>query len=155
MSRLVRPCRIRRASRRSGFSLLEVVLALAILVGSLAVVGELIGLGITHARQARDQTYAQLLCESKLAEITAGIEPLAPVQQAVFLENEEWVYSIEIFPTDELGLIGVHLTVSENRTDVPHPASFSLVRWLRDPGNIPLDSTDDTTSVAGSQESTP
>ncbi len=60
------------------FSLLEVVLALAILVGAIAVTGELVRLGTLSAASARDLTQAQLICESKLAEITSGITPPRP-----------------------------------------------------------------------------
>ena len=60
---------MRKGSCRGGFSLLEVILALAILIGILAVLSELVGLGVRNARVARAMTQAQLLCESKLAEI--------------------------------------------------------------------------------------
>jgi general secretion pathway protein I len=65
--------------KSGGFSLLEVILALAILTGAVAVLGEIVRLGIRNAQVARDTTQAQLLCESKLAEITAGIIPSDPV----------------------------------------------------------------------------
>ena len=56
-------CQVRR-----GLSLLEVMLAIAILGGSIAVIGELIRVGTISAAKTRDLTTAQILCESTLAE---------------------------------------------------------------------------------------
>ena len=67
-----------------GFSLLEVILALGILVGAMAVLGELARHGLDSARIARDSAMAQLLCESKLSEITAGLIRPEPVSNVPF-----------------------------------------------------------------------
>ena len=55
------------------FSLLEVILALAILAGAVAVFSELSRGALENAGTARDLARAELLCESKLAEIAAGL----------------------------------------------------------------------------------
>src|SRR5688500_5946721 len=60
-----------RTVRRSGigrqaFSLLEIVLSLAILTAGLTACLGLIDLGVRSAREARDQTRAQEICESVL-----------------------------------------------------------------------------------------
>ena len=57
--------------RRRAFTLLEVILALSILVVSMAVLGELVRSGLISAQRARDLSRATLLCEGKLAEVTA------------------------------------------------------------------------------------
>ena len=59
-------------ARRSGFSLLEVIMATAILLGCLIVLGDLAAVGRRHARDAEDLTTAQWLCQTKLNEILAG-----------------------------------------------------------------------------------
>jgi prepilin-type N-terminal cleavage/methylation domain-containing protein len=134
----------RLARNRQGFSLLEVVLALAILVGAIAVLGELVRLGTLGAAGARDLTQAQLLCESKMAEITAGILPPDPVQYAAFevytddqLESTaEWVYSIEWEATDLPGLIVIRVTVEQDLPPEHRPMSFSLARLMQEPGYV-------------------
>ena len=68
--------------RRPAFSLLEVLLSLAIMVGAIAALSALIEVGIRHAVVARSMTEAQLLCESKMAEITSGIQAPEPISQA-------------------------------------------------------------------------
>jgi hypothetical protein len=129
---------------RGGFSLLEVVLALAILVCAIAVLGELVRLGTMSAAGARDLTQAQLLCESKLAEITAGILPPDPVQYAMFeaytedqIESTaEWVYSVELEATDLPGLVVVRVTVEQDLPPELRPATFALARLMQDPSYV-------------------
>ena len=103
-------CR-RSAAKRSGFTLLEVILALAILAGAMAVLGEVNRLALRNAAAARDLARAQLLAESKLAEIQAGITSTASVDNMPFdaatenLDSSEpgWKYSISSKATDEDG----------------------------------------------------
>ena len=59
-----------------GFSLLEIVLALAILAGTLAALGEVMRSASQSAALASDETQAQLLAESVMAELLAGARPL-------------------------------------------------------------------------------
>jgi general secretion pathway protein I len=123
---------------RGGFSLLEVVLALAILTGSIVVLGEAIRLGARSAEVARDSTQAQLLCEAKMDEISAGITPPDPVQQVPFDcvvgdGDVGWVYSITQELTEEQGLDLVCVTVTQDLPLEKQPVSFSLFRWIPDP----------------------
>ncbi|MCE9605978.1 MAG: prepilin-type N-terminal cleavage/methylation domain-containing protein [Planctomycetia bacterium] len=125
---------MKRASRSSGFTLLEVLLALAILVGSLATIGVLAEQGLSSAHRAAAISKAQLHCESKLAEITAGI--VAPTNVTVVpLETDpEWSYSVTATPnaTDPT-LLSVRVTLIENIPATRRPVEFSLVRWIIDP----------------------
>jgi type II secretory pathway pseudopilin PulG len=144
------PGRSKRTAR-AGFSLLEVVLALTILVGAIAVLGELVRLGTTNAGNARDLTQAQLLCESKMAEISAGLLVPEVVQGAPCEYDPEWLYSIDIQPTDMPGLVALRVTVFQDLPLNQRPAEFSLVRWMQDPllelpSGVP---TDDGTSTSG------
>jgi prepilin-type N-terminal cleavage/methylation domain-containing protein len=125
--------------KRQGFSLLEVILALAILGGAIAVLGELARQGLENTRLARDTACAQLLCESKLAELLSGMEYPEPVQQAPLTSGDvpsqfPWVYSIELVPTAQDGLVAVWVTVTQELPSERHPAQCTLVRWILDPG---------------------
>ena len=124
---------------RGGFSLLEVILALAILTGSLAVLGEAIRLGMRNAQTARDLTQAQPLCESKLAEIAAGITPadrvqLVPFECIVGDGQTTWLYSISLEETEEEGLDLVCVTVAQDLPPEKRPVEFSLFRWIPNAG---------------------
>ena len=140
-------------AHHGGFSLLEVILALAILAGAIAVLGELSRLGMDSARIARDGTYAQLLCESKLAEITAGLARCEPEQEIPFgtvadRGEPDWLYSIDVTPVDEQGLVEVRVTVTQDLPLEKRPVEFSLVRWMVDPS---VESSDAVTEEAGSE----
>ena len=130
------------SSRGSAFTLLEVILALAILAGALASLGEVVRLSGENAKMARDFSQAQLLAASKLAQITAGIEDLTTVERAA-LEIEDadppWLYSIHWEPTVEEDLIIVCVTVEQDLPEDQHPVQFSLVRWMPDPGAVPVE----------------
>jgi prepilin-type N-terminal cleavage/methylation domain-containing protein len=122
-----------RRCQRRGFSLLEVVLALAILVGAIAVLGELVRLGTTNASSARELTQAQLLCESKMAEIAAGLILPEAVQSVPCEYNPEFLYSIDLQPTEMPGLVALQVTVFQDLPASHRPVEFSLVRWIQDP----------------------
>jgi general secretion pathway protein I len=62
---------------RPGMTLMEVVLSTVIFMISATAIYYLSSLGGERALDIYDQTKASLLCQSKLAEIVAGAEPLA------------------------------------------------------------------------------
>ncbi len=138
-----------------GFTLLEIILALTILAGAVAVLGEVSRFGMRCAERARDMTHAQLLCEGKLAEIVAGIAPAEAVDGAAFesaddAEPSEWLYSVELNTTDTEGLIEVRVTVTKDRPAEMRPAEVSLVRWMVDPG---IELSEETTAAEAGSES--
>lgn len=116
--------------RRSGFSLMEVLLATAILMGALAVLAELAGLGFRSARAARQHVTAQLLCETKMAEVIAGIQPPEEVAETPFEETPEWLYSITATPQDNPSLLAVQVSVRPDLPEERHPLEVRLTRWI-------------------------
>jgi general secretion pathway protein I len=138
----------------SGFTLLEVILALAILAGAVAVLGEVARQGLETARIARDLTSAQLICESIMSQITAGIVQPEAVDRAqvdaISDPNQAgWLYSIETEETDIDALISVRVTVTQDQPEARHPVHSSLVRWMQDP-NATLTSGSSNSSSSGS-----
>lgn len=127
-----------RQPRGRGFSLLEVMLALAILGGAIVVLGEAGRFALENARVARDLATAQLLCESKLAEIVCGMELPDPVQGALLAEGASpgapaWLYSIDTATIDQHGLLAVQVTVTQDLPLEKRPVECTLVRWMIDP----------------------
>jgi len=144
---------IRRKPAR-GFSLLEIVLALAILGGAMAVLGEIVRNGMENARVARDMTDAQLYCESKMAELAAGLittdpvadAPIEPMAESVLESSatslqSDWLYSIESELIDENGLVQVFVTVSQDPTRFKKPVSFTMSRLILDESLMLIDDT--------------
>lgn len=130
--------RNRRSAARAGLSLLEVILAIAILGGSIAVIGELVRLGARQAEEARELTIAQLLCESKLEEIAAGVIAPEAVGDVPFDLDPRWSYSIEIGSLDNPDLLQVTVMAQQVDGSREIPLYYSLTRWILDP-NLELE----------------
>jgi type II secretion system protein I len=121
-------------------SLLEVILALAILAGMMAVIYGLIRQGYDNGKQARDLTKAQLLCESKMAEIVAGAEPASPTGPTGLPwetnENGEpgWYYEVATRTIDSPpNMLEVTVRVTQNSQLQYNHIDATLVRWIVDP----------------------
>ena len=147
-------CRARR-DFRVGLTLLEVLLALAILGGALVVIGELMRLGARNAEQARDLSTAQILCETKVNEIVAGLLPAqvvtqVPVEGVETLNSPgEWLYSVAIDQVDQNGLIAVWVTVHQSPQAVARPVSFTLARWMTDPTVAAMEASEEAATTGG------
>ncbi len=122
-----------------GFSLLEVILALAILAGALAALGEVMRLGDQNAALAADESQAGLLAASVMSEVLVGARPLANVRDTVlpFDDDPQWAMSIEIQPTDYQELVAVRVSVMQQLAPELQPARCDLVRWLPNPDYLP------------------
>ena len=68
---------------RRGLSLLEVILAIAILGGSMAVIFELVRIGVISAIETRVRSEANILCDAKMAEVSAGVIELKPIAATI------------------------------------------------------------------------
>ena len=128
--------------RQTALSLLEVLLALAILGGTMAVIGELMRIGARNAEIARDSTTAQMLCETKMAELEIGFQPLqavdaTPVEDLEF--QEDWLYSLLIEQVDGQGLVSVRVLVEQNPLIYSRPVTFELTRWMIDETLLPIE----------------
>jgi type II secretion system protein I len=141
--------------RRSAFTLFEVLLALAILVGAIAALGELLRGGLISAERARDLSRAVLICESKMAQIVAGIQ-LPETVTAVAVEDDlsgEWIYSVEVTDTASPFLLAVTVTVQRDVPEEKKPVTSTLVRWVKSPF-IETTTSDTGTGTSSSSSST-
>ncbi|MCP4854508.1 MAG: hypothetical protein GY903_08445 [Fuerstiella sp.] len=140
---------------------MEVILATALLMGSVVVLSRLIGMGRTQANKAEFQSEAQRLCENTMHEIMLGLRPLEstedaplrPVSVAGFggLEdsadgdmftgaarqlsseaNPPWLYAVRIGPVpNSPELTGLTVEVSQAESTLTRPVRFQLSRWVR------------------------
>lgn len=122
-----------RRDQRHGLSLLEVMLAIAILGGCVVVIGEFVRLGVRQAEESRDLSKGQLICESKMEEVAAGVLPAESISMAPDEYDPAWLYSITVTPLQDDGLIEVRVSVEQAETTRLHPLTFNLVRWMLDP----------------------
>jgi type II secretion system protein I len=141
--------------RRSAFTLFEVLLALAILVGAIATLGELLRGGLISAERARDLSRATLICEGKMAQIVAGAQ-LPETVTRIPVEDDltgEWIYSVEVTDTASPYLLSVRVTVQRDVPDEKNPVTSTLVRWVKSPFIETATGSSDTGSSTSSSSS--
>ena len=126
----------RSPARRSGMSLLEVLVALAIFIMALAALGQLVQLGLEQAVEADRQTVAVRLAQSQLAEIEAGSVGIDG-GSGDFTEQELkpdggalWRWEALSVPTNSANLYDVTVTITLTTGD---PFSLSLSQLIYDP----------------------
>ena len=128
---------------RSGLSLLEVVVSLAIFLFSLTAVVQLMSLSSANVQEASARSRAVYLCQSKIAQIIAGEQPVSGGGGYRTFDDDStgdgpsnpgFEYSIESQPVDDIpGLYNVQVTVCK---DVPGrgKVEISLSQMIMDPG---------------------
>jgi len=133
--------------RRNGLSLLEVILAVAILGGAMAIVLELVSLGMKSAQAARLRSEANLLCDTKMAEISAGVLELQSYASTPIQEDPDWLFQCNVQESSFLGLLVVTMAVEQ--ADVDDPVSVQMIRYMPDPEYDPAaeESSDGATSL--------
>tara|TARA_R110002095_G_scaffold173591_2_gene150966 strand:+ start:11889 stop:12353 length:465 start_codon:yes stop_codon:yes gene_type:complete len=135
--RIKKPDNRKAALNRSGLTLLEVLISLSIFLGALAAISQLIGIGSRAALQAQLRTQAIMKCQSKLAEVLAGVQPMDSVTQAAFEdEDDNWKWSLDVAPGayENLFMLTVSVTYSGNSEAVS--TSYQLMRQVRDPAML-------------------
>jgi len=110
-------------SDRRGISLLEVVLALGIFLGTFAVISQIINTGARAAMQAQAENDATLRAEGILNEVLAGALPFASAGPVPFEDDARW--------TSDLRQIQV--SASRQRKDGVIDMTIALTRYTRDP----------------------
>jgi prepilin-type N-terminal cleavage/methylation domain-containing protein len=143
-----------------GFTLLEIILALAILAGSLAALGEVMRSADQSAGLTGDETEAQIIAASIMDELVAGARTLQTVNRAPYdsISSPPWLVTVELADTGLSELVAVHVRVEQDLEARLQPARFELVRWLPNSNNQSAstsdDSSDSSTSSGSSSSST-
>ncbi len=126
-----------RPRRQPAFTLMEVIIALAVLGMSMVAIGTLIQIGGQNALEARLLTTAQFLAETKLSEIKAGVlSPTAtgPIPFPTTETMEPFQYTIRSQAIDSQGmLLSVEILVEYIPIDGSLPLQHRVTTWMIDP----------------------
>jgi type II secretion system protein I len=143
---------------RSALSLLEVVLALAILGAAGAMLAQSMQVATDAGLQARDQAVAELLAESKMSEVIAGAFP--PNQSSDWMpvvttvDPGKWYFRIQSQPALVQGMLMIQVQVTDDpQMQKERPLQFILTRWMIDPSlglDTPPEDDSSTTTGTGS-----
>lgn len=123
------------AANRSGLSLLEVLISVAIFLGALTAIMQLLNNGQRAEVSARLRTEATLRCEAKMEEVVCGIEEAVSSDENKFPDDEigNWQWSVSVTSGSVTDLLKITVTV-EHLPDGKTPnAAFTLTRYMRDP----------------------
>ncbi len=116
----------------SAFTLLEVILALAILAAAVAMIGELIGYAGRSASNSEAETRAQMLAITLMDEMISSKTELSE-RSRESLEVDDttpWVYSVSLERTKISSLTSVEVLVEQDLEKRFGPVKYRLVRWL-------------------------
>lgn len=121
---------------------MEVVLSLAILAMSVALLSQITKQATDNGLMAQRLAHAQMLCESKMSEVLVGA---IPVEGNTWTEITDtgvrgtWYYQIQTVTAERKDMVGVRLSVTDQpNSTTENPELFFIVRWMIDP-NLGLD----------------
>ena len=135
-----------------GLSLLEVIIATVVLATSAVMLVRLLDTADQNAQRAERRVTAQMICQNRMDQILAAIEPLEPGDPRRSLHYPDWQTSVTLSPLPETGedgrdrLVLVEVSVfhqpaeeafgeelaADPENEVP---VFSLRRIVRQSGN--------------------
>ena len=125
------------ARARNGLSLLEVILSIAILGGSMVMIGQLYHLGYRSALQARLRNDANIFADTTMSELAAGVLPIESTGDSEIPGNPGWTYSVDIQPSLQPGLFMATVAVKRGDESNAVVTSISIVRFIPDPDYEP------------------
>jgi len=119
-------------SRARGFTLLEVLVAVAVIAIALAAVMAEVNRDLVNSVALRDKTLAQWVAMNKVAELQIGGQWPAPGEQRGELEmaQRDWHWLIRVSKTDDNNIRRLDVEVSEQR-DARQPRATLLAYLAR------------------------
>lgn len=120
-------------SNRRGISLFEVVLALAIFIGALTAVAQILRTGSRAAVRAQLESEAVLLCERRMNEVVSGVLPLEAVDRSGFDNRSNWFWSLSLSESGSVNLLKLEVKVEHVGENSTNQISYRLTRFMLDP----------------------
>ena len=132
------PGRRRLIGGRRGLSLLEVILALALLGVASAIMAQAMQMATNNAIAAQRQAEAELAAESVMSQVIAGVIPMQPTTTwtpvGVSASTSSWSYILQSVPCEVQNMVAIEVSVRDDSDpDTTRPADLTVVRWIVDP----------------------
>ncbi|QVL34372.1 type II secretion system minor pseudopilin GspI [Telmatocola sphagniphila] len=143
-------------TRRSGLTLLEVIIAFAIFLMSIIALYKLMGNATDSAIEIESQSKATRLIESKMAEFISGVQPLSGGGGGSFDDEDGWSWSADISPASLTNLYQVTITVTKDGSDNAIFPAASMTQYIFDPtmrGGSPMITQIDTSTSSSTSSS--
>jgi type II secretory pathway pseudopilin PulG len=96
-----------RSRSVAGFSLLEVILATAVIASSSMVLLRLVFTGQQHQRRGERKAIGQMICQSLIDEMTIDSRLLQGVEDQRVKDYPTWTFSTKVESTDFPGIVRV------------------------------------------------
>lgn len=122
--------------RRAGFSLLEMLLALTILGGSLGILSQIAMTGTAAAREAEHLVQARMIAQSRLAILLADDQipiavPPTPAEPMDSSTTTAFEYQVDVATAPMDGMLALRVTVRAlDESGGPPIATYSATRWM-------------------------
>lgn len=114
---------------RRALTLLEILIAMAILGGAVTAIQRLNDIGMRSALRAELDNLAAIRCQSMLDSIIAGSLSLPSAGRRVIAEDPAWSWSAQVSKTSSQGTVLIEVIVE--RTADPTLGRCHLGRWVR------------------------
>ena len=112
---------IKHISLKNGFTLIEVIVALAIIATAMAAVMMTVTTNVRNAAGLKERTFAHWVAMNKMNELMIQNEKEFPAIKKttgnVFMANHEWFWEQEVEKTEVDTVRRVHLRVRVNEDD--------------------------------------
>jgi prepilin-type N-terminal cleavage/methylation domain-containing protein len=136
---------------RRAFTLIEVLIALAIFLLAMAVFGSMIVRNGQVAAGIDQQNLATRLCQSQLHQVAVGIVPLTSQDDMPFDEEPNYTWSMQADNGPVDGLWRVTMTVKRQTAEGGDAVQCTLTQMVLDPSVV--GSNEDVTPVISSTTS--
>ncbi len=123
--------------RRQGFTLIEILVALVILVTGITMLSHMADVSMRDAEKSQDRSIVQVACQSRMNELLSGSEPIRPQMGERIEGLLNWTLWVEVRPVGRLDLVAIRVVARKHELidggtvlSAPIGPEYALVHWV-------------------------